>query len=248
MKEKAIEIKNVTKIYKKNHLFKTAITVGVDNLSLSVEKGEIYCLLGLNGAGKTTTVKLILNLIFPKEGEIFIMGEPAGSETKKKIGYVTESPYLFPYLTGYELLDLMGILSGMDKRARKRRIEELMGFFSIASFINKKIKEYSKGMQQRVLLAQALLHDPEILVLDEPYSGLDPVGISEMRNYILKLNRDGKTIFMTSHIIAEAEKIATRSGILRKGKLVREFPVVKGTLEKEFLEAVSEEKSGEIGF
>ncbi|MCD6413942.1 MAG: ABC transporter ATP-binding protein [Elusimicrobia bacterium] len=237
---KAIELRNVTKIYRKSHFFKTTAFRGVDNLSLSVEKGVIYCLLGLNGAGKTTTVKLILNLIFPLTGEILVMGRPVGAETKKKIGYVSESPYFFPYLTGFELLDLMGILSGMSKKVRRERIGELMGFLSISNFVNKKIKEYSKGMQQRLLLAQALLHDPEILIMDEPYSGLDPVGISEMREYILKLNSAGKTIFMTSHIIAEAEKIAVRCGILKKGKLVKEFPVVKGSLESEFLQAVKE--------
>ncbi|MFH1352297.1 MAG: ABC transporter ATP-binding protein [bacterium] len=238
MSEKAIEISDVTKRYRKNHFFKTKVTVGVQGLTLNIFKGEIYCLLGLNGAGKTTTVKLILNLIFPDSGKIFVFGEKLTPSVISRIGYVSESPYLFPDLTGMELLDLMGILSGMGKKARQRKIGELMEFLTLADFVKRKIKEYSKGMQQRILLAQSLLHDPDILIMDEPYSGLDPVGIAEMRNYIKELNASGKTIFLTSHLIAETEKVATRAGILKNGKIAREVGVVQGRLEEEFLEAV----------
>jgi len=238
MSERAIEIENVTKIYRKSHFFKTKITIGVDGLTLNISKGEIYCLLGLNGSGKTTTVKLILNLIFPDSGRVLVLGEKTSPAVISRIGYVSESPYLFPYLTGLEFLDLMGILSGMGKNARRSKIGELMEFLSLAGFVKRKIKEYSKGMQQRLLLAQALLHDPDILIMDEPYSGLDPVGISEMRDYIKELHGAGKTIFLTSHLIAEAEKVAARAGILKNGRIVKEVSVVQGSLEKDFLEAV----------
>jgi len=237
-KEKVIEIKGLQKVYRKNHLFKTTKTVALSGLSLTVYRKDIYCLLGLNGSGKTTTVKLLLNLIFPDKGEIFVFSSPPNADSLRRIGYVSENPYLFPYLTGYEFLDLMAILNGFSKSKRKKRIEELCEYFKISGYIKRKIKEYSKGMQQRLLLAQALLHDPQLLIMDEPYSGLDPVGILEMRNYIKELNEKGKTILFTSHIIAEAEKVATRAGILSKGKLKKEFEVIPGNLEKEFMEAI----------
>ena len=236
--QKVIEIKDVVKVYKKNHFFKTKKTTALNGFSLLVNAADIYCLLGLNGAGKTTTVKLILNLIFPDSGSIKILGKKPSPEVISRIGYVSESPYLFPYLTGGELLDLMGILSGLSSGKRAERIEEIKKFLAIESFLDRKIKEYSKGMQQRILLAQALLHDPDILIMDEPYSGLDPVGISQMRGFIKTLNSSGKTILMTSHLITETEKIATRAGIIKEGKLVKEIEVGKCSLEKEFLEAV----------
>ena len=236
--EKALEFKNVVKIYRKNHFFKTAKTAALTDFSLDVNKGEIFCILGLNGAGKTTAVKLALNLIFPDTGEIKVLGEKPSPEVISRVGYVSESPYLFPYLTGRELFNLMGILSGLTAAERLAAEERLCDFLELGDFIDRKIGECSKGMQQRILLAQALIHDPELLIMDEPYSGLDPVGISQMRQYIEKLNAGGKTIIMTSHLIAESEKIASRAGILKDGRLAKVVAVEKGLLEKEFLEAV----------
>jgi len=237
--EKALEFTNVGKIYRRNHFFKTTETKALTDFSLDVRKGEIFFLLGLNGAGKTTTVKLALNLIFPDSGQIRVLGEKPSPEVISRVGYVSESPYLFPYLTARELFNLMGILSGLNAPRRAEAIDSICDFLSLGDFIDKKIGDCSKGMQQRVLLAQALLHDPELLILDEPYSGLDPVGISQMRQYIEKLNSEGKTILMTSHLIAESEKIAKRAGILKDGRVAKVIPVRQGLLEKEFLEAVS---------
>jgi len=236
--EKALEFKDVVKIYRKNHFFKTTETRALTNFSLTVNKGEIFCILGLNGAGKTTAVKLALNLLFPDSGEIEVLGEKPSPEVISRVGYVSENPYLFPYLTGRELFNLMGILSGLTAAERLTAEDRLCDFLSLGDFINKKIGECSKGMQQRILLAQALIHDPELLIMDEPYSGLDPVGISQMRRYIETLNGAGKTIIMTSHLIAESEKIAGRAGILKDGRLAKIVSVKKGFLEKEFLEAV----------
>ncbi|MBA3066240.1 ABC transporter ATP-binding protein [bacterium] len=235
---KVLEFKNVVKIYRKNHFFKTVKTAALTDFSLEVNKGEIFCILGLNGSGKTTSVKLALNLLFPDSGEIKVLGEKPSPEVISRVGYVSESPYLFPYLTAREFFNLMGILSGLTAAERLTAEDRLCDFLSLGDFINKKIGECSKGMQQRILLAQALIHDPELLILDEPYSGLDPVGISQMRQYIEKLNAEGKTIIMTSHLISESEKIASRAGILKGGRLAKVIPVKKGFLEKEFLEAV----------
>ncbi|MEA2081343.1 MAG: ABC transporter ATP-binding protein [Elusimicrobiota bacterium] len=236
--EKALEFRKVAKIYRKNHFFKTTRTTALQDFSLEINKGEIFCILGLNGAGKTTAVKLALNLIFPDSGEIRVLGEKPSPGVIRRVGYVPENPYLFPYLSARELFDLMGILSGLDSATRRAAEERVCAFLTLETFIDKKIGECSKGMQQRILLAQALIHDPELLILDEPYSGLDPVGISQMRQYIQKLNTGGKTIIMTSHLIAESEKIAGRAGILKGGHPAKVIDVKKGFLEKEFLEAV----------
>ncbi|PKM99757.1 MAG: multidrug ABC transporter ATP-binding protein [Elusimicrobia bacterium HGW-Elusimicrobia-2] len=236
--EKALEFRDVGKIYRRNHFFKTTETEALKGFSLDINRGEIFCLLGLNGAGKTTAVKLALNLIFPDSGDIKVLGEKPSPEVVSRVGYVSESPYLFPYLTARELFNLLGILSGLNSSRRAEAMDRICDFLSLGDFIDKKIGECSKGMQQRVLLAQALIHDPELLILDEPYSGLDPVGISQMRQYIEKLNAEGKTILMTSHLIAESEKIAARAGILKAGRIAKVIPVLPGLLEKEFLEAV----------
>ncbi|RLD18752.1 MAG: ABC transporter ATP-binding protein [Caldiserica bacterium] len=227
-----IQVKNLTKIYKRNHLFKTYYFTGIKDVSFEVKKGEIFVLLGLNGSGKTTTVKLLLNLIFPTSGEFKVLG---------KVGFLPEIPYFFPYLTAEEMLDYLLRISKVEKNRRKERIDYILSLVGLEEARKKLLKEFSKGMLKRICLGSSLIDDPEILILDEPYSGLDPVGIREMRNLILSLNENGKTIFMTSHIIGEVEKIAKRCGVLHKGEFKGYIDKIEtGKLEDEFLGMINE--------
>jgi len=224
-----ISTHSLTKIYKRNHLFKTLYFTGIKNVSLNVNEGEIFALLGLNGSGKTTTVKLLLNLIFPTSGSFSVKGN---------CGFLPEIPYFFPQLTAEEMLDYLASISGI-KNNRKERIDEVLELVRLTEARKKFLKEFSKGMLKRVSLAQSILSSPDILILDEPYSGLDPVGIKEMREILLDLHKKGKTIFMTSHIISEVEKIATRCGIIHKGEFLGYIERVEtGKLEDEFLNRI----------
>jgi len=223
----AIRLQNVTKMYKKRKFLSTEKIVGVKSVSFAVNKGEIFSLLGPNGAGKTTTLKLILGLLFPDEGEIYIFNEKVLPLTKNqihRIGFIPELPYFYPYLTPYEVLTLYAKLScnnhtKINNKTLKRTIEEVLEKVGLKDAARRKMREFSKGMLQRVAIAQAILHEPEILIFDEPVAGLDPVGIRDIREMILAFKNENKTILMSSHIISEVEKISDRVGILHMGKL-----------------------------
>jgi ABC-2 type transport system ATP-binding protein len=195
----------------------------VKGVSFSVRKGEIFGLLGPNGAGKTTTIKSILRLIFPTEGEIEIFGRSAADrEAARRIGYMPENPYVYQYLKPLEFLDLCGRLVGIPKQERNQRSEAMIDLLGLRDAVDRPIGKFSKGMMQRIGLAQALLHDPELLVLDEPMSGLDPIGRKEVRDVLLEQRARGKTLLFTSHILSDVELLCDRVVIMHMGKITSE--------------------------
>ncbi|MBN1384440.1 MAG: ABC transporter ATP-binding protein [Elusimicrobia bacterium] len=243
----AIEIKNLTKIYRKKRLSKAKKFLAVDGLSFDVAEGEIFGFLGPNGSGKTTTIKLLLGLLFPTAGDCFIFGEKVPSlSISAKIGYLPEIPYLYKYLTAKEILRLYGSISHIPKDSLDNRIEKVLETVKLKTEDNTRLGEFSKGMLQRVGVAQALLHEPDLLILDEPFTGLDPIGLKDMRDVILQLKASGKTVFFSSHIISEAEKVCNRVVIIYKGKLlkiVRTDEIQSGSLENIFISEIDKIES-----
>ena len=213
-----VSVKGLTKTFHVGFFRKKVEAVrGVD---FEVRKGEIFGLLGPNGAGKTTTIKAILQLIFPTTGTIELFGTMApGPDAMRRLGYLPESPYVYQYLRSHEFLDLCGRLCGMSAADRARRSDELIAKVGLAHATDRPIGRFSKGMLQRIGLAQALLHDPEFLILDEPMSGLDPIGRKEVRDLILEERRRGKTILFTSHVLTDVERLCDRVAIVHRGKV-----------------------------
>ncbi len=218
---KALDILNLKKTFLSNFLIhKYRILNGID---LSVEKGEIYGFLGPNGAGKTTTIKCVLGLISFDSGEISIMGHPAGTTAgRRTLGFLPEHPYFYDYLNAEELITFSGRLFNIPRKQLKARTKELIELVGLKNKENLKLKKFSKGMVQRVGLAQALVHDPDFLILDEPFSGLDPIGRKELRDIILSLKEQGKTIFFSSHILQDMEMMVDKVGIILDGKIIKE--------------------------
>lgn len=209
------------------HLRKTYGTfVAVDDLSFSVERGDIYGFLGPNGAGKSTTIRALLGLVRPSTGELEIFGKPVlanRAQALRSIGSIVEKPDFYKNLSGRKNLELFASLSGI--RSPRTRIGNLLELVGLAARGEDAVKGYSHGMKQRLGLAQALLHDPDLIVLDEPTTGLDPQGIVDLRNLLLQLRSEGKTIFLSSHILSEIELIATRMVIISNGRAVAEGSV-----------------------
>jgi ABC-2 type transport system ATP-binding protein len=198
----------------------------VTGTSFKVKRGEIFGLLGPNGAGKTTTIKAILRLIFPTEGEIRIFGRSADDrEAAKRVGYMPENPYVYQYLKPLEFLDLCGRLVGIPKTDRRARSEEMIDKVGLRHAMDRPIGKFSKGMMQRIGLAQAPLHDPELLILDEPMSGLDPIGRKEVRDLLLEQRERGKTLLFTSHILSDVELLCDRVVIMQQGEITSEGQV-----------------------
>ena len=193
----------------------------VNGLSLNLARGEILGFLGTNGAGKTTTIKMLLGFFRPDTGRLSVFGgDPCEPATRAKIGYMPETAYYYPYLSVRELLALYGGLCGMPKDAVRARSEELIARVGLESAGARLLRHYSKGMLQRAGIAQALLHDPDLLILDEPFTGLDPLARIHLRDLILEMKGRGKTIFFSSHELSEAELICDRVAILKQGSLV----------------------------
>jgi ABC-2 type transport system ATP-binding protein len=193
----------------------------LDRLSLQVEAGEVFGFLGPNGAGKTTTLKLLLQLVFPTSGEARILGRPPGDlDAKRRLGYLPENPYFYDYLTAEELLTYFGGLLGLNAVERRRRVASLLDEVGIASERRLQLRKFSKGMLQRVGIAQALLNEPDLVILDEPMSGLDPLGRRDVRELILRLRDRGCTVFFSSHVLSDAEALCSRVAILARGRLV----------------------------
>jgi len=189
-------------------------------LSLSIREGEIFGYIGTNGAGKTTTIKLALGLIFPDAGTIRLFGEDASrAEVRRRVGFLPENPYLYDYLTGEEFLDFHARLFGLDAPGRRKRVRDLLERVGLANRGDRQLRHYSKGMLQRIGLAQALVNDPDLVILDEPMSGLDPIGRREVRDIILDLKARGRTVFFSTHILSDTEMICDRVGLLVKGSL-----------------------------
>ncbi|MFH1856307.1 MAG: ABC transporter ATP-binding protein [Candidatus Omnitrophota bacterium] len=192
----------------------------LDSLNLEIKPNEIFGFLGPNGAGKTTAIKLFMGLLKPSEGRVEIFGEQTDFyKLRQRIGFLPENPYFYDYLTALELLHYYGQLFRLGKNLRKKRIEELLELVELQNFANMRLRNFSKGMLQRLGIAQALINDPEFLVLDEPMSGLDPIGRRKIRDIILDLKAKGKTIFFSTHILWDVELICDRVGILAGGKL-----------------------------
>jgi len=199
----------------------------VDGLSFKVNQGDIYGLLGVNGSGKSTTIRLLLNLIRPDAGQIVISGKPVNNHNltlRKKMGALIERPDFYPYLTACKNLEIM--LKYSRVRPERARILEVLKLVGLEKFKDKKVKIFSQGMKQRLGIAQAMIHDPELIILDEPANGLDPHGMVDIRNLLIRLNQDyGKTIILSSHILREIEKIANRMLIIHAGKAIAEGDV-----------------------
>ena len=197
--------------------------VAVRDLSLRIEPGEVYGLLGPNGSGKSTTLKIILGLVSPTRGRTEIFGRDSRLvESREAVGFLPENPYFYKYLTGEETLRFFGRLCGVRSARLKERINELLDLVGLTKARKRRLGVYSKGMLQRIGLAQALIHDPRLVVLDEPTAGVDPAGSREIRDLILDLKRRGITVLLSSHLLAQAQEICDRVGILADGVLVRE--------------------------
>ena len=217
-----ISTQDLRKVYRTGFWLKAA-PPSLKQCSLEIYKGETFGLLGPNGAGKTTLLKLLLGIVRPTAGAATLMGEPAGdAETKARIGYLPENPYFYDYLTGWEFLSYTAGLFGISGHAKQQRIAELLDLVQLdrRSATKKQMRRYSKGMLQRVGMAQALINDPEIVFLDEPMSGLDPTGRYQVREIILSLKAQGKTLFFNSHVLSDVEMICDRIAILDQGELV----------------------------
>lgn len=217
-----VEINNLTKDYDVGFWRKRKVRA-LDGLSLTVEQGEIFGFLGANGAGKTTTLKLLMRLIFPTQGSARILGSDITDVAMhSSIGYLPESPYFYDYLTALEFLSFCGQLFGLQANERQRRAQELLALVRLdESKWKTQLRKFSKGMLQRVGLAQALVNDPAVVFLDEPMSGLDPIGRREVRDLIGGLRAEGKTVFMCSHILSDIEVLCDRVAILKRGRLAQ---------------------------
>tara|TARA_B100000949_G_scaffold212402_1_gene206534 strand:- start:118 stop:1056 length:939 start_codon:yes stop_codon:yes gene_type:complete len=234
-KEVAIETINLAKTYV--DFFGRREVKAVKNLSLTVNKGEICGLLGPNGSGKTTTMKLLLGLIFPSSGEARVLGRPAHDvKVKHRIGFLPEESYLYRFLNAEETLDFYGQLFSISGKERRERTDNLIKRVGLDYARKRQVQEYSKGMARRIGFAQALINDPDVLFLDEPTSGLDPIGSREMKDLILSLKEEGKTILLTSHLLADVQDVCDRIAILHLGSL-RQMGEVKDLLRlKDILE------------
>src|SRR6201993_3506182 len=215
----AIETQNLTKQYPYGFLHLKRKT-SLENLTMQVEDGEVFGLLGPNGAGKSTTMKLLMGIIFPTSGSARILGRPISDvEMHKDIGYLPEQPYFYDYLTAAELLDYFARFFGFSAAERKERVAKMLKKVGLETAGKIQLRKYSKGMLQRVGLAQAILHDPKVVILDEPMSGLDPVGRREVRDIILELKQAGRTVLFSTHILSDAEILCDRVGVIVGGKL-----------------------------
>ncbi|MCK4248496.1 MAG: ABC transporter ATP-binding protein [Candidatus Omnitrophica bacterium] len=241
--KKIIEIKDLSVVYKNGKSSNKAL----DNLSLEVYEGEIFGFLGPNGAGKTTTIKSLLGFLYPDSGQISVFGENYRDiSIRQRIGFMPEIANYYWYLTPVEMLRMYGRFFKMAKQKIDEEIEKLLSLVELEKAKNVLMKNFSKGMMQKVSFAQALINDPELLILDEPAGGLDPMSRMTMRNTILDLKEKGKTIFFSSHELSEVEMISDRIGILNKGKIIKSGQVnellkEKGThetLEKYFLNMI----------
>jgi ABC-2 type transport system ATP-binding protein len=216
--EVIVEARNLAKTYR--DFWGRSKKVALKPLDLEIRRGEIFGLLGPNGSGKTTTMKLLLGLIFPTSGEAFVFGKDATDVSKnERIGYLPEESYLYKFLDAEETLDFYGRLFDMPPDERKRRAAALIKRVGLERDRKRQLREYSKGMTRRIGVAQALINDPELVILDEPTSGLDPIGTREMKDLIIELREKGKTVIMSSHLLADVEDVCDRIAVLHQGEL-----------------------------
>ncbi len=213
-----VETRNLTKIYR--DFWGRQKVRALKALDLEIKRGEVFGLLGPNGSGKTTTIKLLLGLLFPTSGDVLVLGKPATDvEKNEKVGYLPEESYLYRFLNAEETLDFYGRLFNMSGAVRRQRVAQLINMVGLESAKRRQLREYSKGMTRRIGLAQALINDPDLILLDEPTSGLDPIGTKNMKDLILELKSQGKTVIMSSHLLADVQDVCDRIGILYQGEL-----------------------------
>ena len=215
----AIETENLTKEYPLGFL-NLQKRKSLEGLNMQVETGEIFGFIGPNGAGKTTAIKLLMRLIFPTAGTARILGKPISDiDMHRDVGYLPEQPYFYDYLTAAELLDYFARIHDLSAAERKERVEKMLKKVGLETAGKIQLRKYSKGMLQRAGMAQAILHDPKVVILDEPMSGLDPIGRREVRDIILELKHEGKTVMFSTHILGDAEMLCDRVGVIVGGKL-----------------------------
>lgn len=221
MNTPAVEIRNLTKIFPVP--LRRRRIVAVKNVSLTVESGEVYGLLGPNGSGKSTTLKMLLGLVTPTHGEASIFGKDSRDyHSRIDVGFLPENPYFHKFLTAAELLAFHGKICGLGGKALAKRIDELISLVGLEDARDRRVGGFSKGMLQRIGLAQALIHDPRLVVLDEPTAGVDPAGSHQIRDLILDLKKRGKTVLLTSHLLEQVQEICDRVGIMARGEMIRE--------------------------
>jgi ABC-2 type transport system ATP-binding protein len=241
-----IDYIGVSKSFKHNFTRKKAL----DDLNLTVKEGEVFGFLGPNGAGKSTAIKILMNFIRADCGQVRIKNFPiALPEARRHIGFLPENPCFYDHLTAMELLKFIGVTSGMGRQSIKERTDALLADLKLAHAKNQPIRTYSKGMTQRIGLAMAMLHDPDIYILDEPMSGLDPLGRRLVADLIQGLRQSGKTIFFSSHILSDIERLCDRVGILHQGRLLfcgplADFVQGRDTLESAFVELITNSEGG----
>jgi len=200
--------------------------LALEKLNLRVREGEVYGLLGPNGSGKSTTLKLVLDLVVPTDGSAWIFDVPCSKvESRLHVGFLPENPYFYRYLTGTETLEFYGRLCGINRAPLKKRIDELLDLVGLTRARNRRLAGYSKGMLQRIGLAQALIHDPKLLLLDEPTAGVDPIGSKDIRDLIMRLKGMGKTVLLCSHLLAQVQDVCDRIGVLNRGQMILEGDV-----------------------
>ncbi len=217
----AVEVKNLTKVFSTG--FRGEHITAVDNLSLTIGAGEVYGLIGPNGSGKSTTMKIVLGLMAASKGEAKVFGLNSGDIRAKNVtGFLPENPYFYKHLTGSETLKFYGKLCGMKGAELKDRIQELLDLMDLQGAASRRLGGYSKGMLQRIGMAQALIHRPKLVILDEPTAGVDPVGSRDIRDLILKMRDDGITIFLCSHLLEQVQEVCDQVGIILEGRMRRE--------------------------
>ncbi len=226
-----IHADGITKVF--NPRRKNAAVTALSNLSLDISEGEIFGLLGPNGAGKTTFIKVLLEIVFPTAGTAQLLGRPVGNPANKAlVGYLPENHRYPDFLTGAQVLRYFGRLSGLSGAKLEERVHDRLKLVDMQDWHKTKIRKYSKGMMQRIGLAQALINDPQLVILDEPTDGVDPLGRKEIRDLLVRLRGEGKTIFLNSHLLSEVEMICDRVAILNKGKLIRIGSVAELTMQE----------------
>jgi ABC-2 type transport system ATP-binding protein len=217
----AVETLGLTKRYPLT--WKRKVLIALDHLDLQIRPGEVFGLLGPNGSGKSTTLKMLLGLVVPNEGEARIFGQPPDSlDARRRVGFLPENPYFYSFLNGDETLRFYGKLCGVTGAPLEKRIEELIDLVGLQNGRERPLRSYSKGMLQRIGLAQALIHDPDLLFLDEPTAGVDPLGSAQIRDLILRLKKMGKTVVFSSHLLEQVQEVADRVAIFSLGKKILE--------------------------
>jgi len=245
MSTPAVQIENISKIFPVP--LRRQRVVAVKNLSLSVQPGEVYGLLGPNGCGKSTTLKILLGLVTPNSGRALVFGKDSREyRSRRDIGFLPENPYFHKFLTATELLAFHGKICGLSGKKLTARIDELIDLVGLRDARDRRVGGFSKGMLQRIGLAQALVHDPGLIVLDEPTAGVDPTGSHQIRDLILDLKKRGKTILLTSHLLEQVQEICDRVGIMARGEMIREGPLEDLVRVKNQTEFVIENATPEL--